>query len=143
MNKLAIFLTSFLIFLGCATKQGTQQPQEFGKNPDVFCNVIQQPDPLLMGTWKVEFVRTKGRANPDPNFVKYRLIKQEDKYALYFYRIWKDGKKKKMEWKTWDINGQQISGEPKFGVKIFVQDNDVYFFIRGLGEPVKMSRTEG
>jgi hypothetical protein len=142
MKKLAIFLTSFLVFLGCATKQGTQQPQEFGKNPDVFCNLIQEPDPLLMGAWKANFVRTKGRTNPDPNVVKYRLIKQEDKYALYFYRSWKSGKKKKMEWKAWDIDGQQISGEPEFGVRIFVQDNNVYFTIRGIDEPAKMLRVE-
>jgi hypothetical protein len=34
-------------------------------------------------------------------------------------------------------------GEPQFGVKIFVQGSDVYFIIRGLEEPVKMSRVEG
>jgi hypothetical protein len=62
---------------------------------------------------------------------------------LYFYRTWKRGKKKKTEWKNWTINGQEILGEPQFGIKIFVQGEDVYFTIRGLEEPVRMSRVEG
>jgi hypothetical protein len=94
MKKLTIFLIFLLTLVGCATTKETP-PQEFGGKPDVFCNVIQKPDPLLMGTWECRFERIvgKNRRRPDANHVKYRLIKQDDTYGLYFYRIWHRGKK--------------------------------------------------
>ena len=140
MKRLTILLIYLLIFVGCATTKGTP-PQEFGGKPDVFCNVIQKPDPLLMGTWECRFLRTVGKSRADDNYVKYRLIKQDDTYGLYFHRTWRDGRKKKAEWKNWTINGKEILGEPRqFGVKIFVQGKDVYFTIRALDKPAKMSR---
>ena len=140
MKRLTILLIYLLIFVGCATTKGTP-PQEFGEKPDVFCKVIQKPDPLLMGTWECRFLRTVGKSRADDNYVKYRLIKQDDTYGLYFYRTWRDGRKKKAEWKNWTINGKEILGEPRqFGVKIFVQGKDVYFTIRALDKPAKMSR---
>ena len=88
-------------------------------------------------------MRTVGKSHPDTNYVKYRLIKQDNKYGLYVYRSWHDGRKKKAEWKNWTINGKEILGEPrKFGVKIFVQNKDVYFTIRALDKPAKMSRVD-
>jgi len=110
--------------------------------PDAFCTVVQNPDPLLMGTWECYFARDKDKDIPDNNYVKYTLAKYEDKYGLHFFRTWKWGRKKVMEWKTWTINGKDISGEPQFGVRIFVQGEDVYFTIRGLDEPAKMTRVE-
>ena len=140
MKKVTILLMYLLILVGCATTKGTP-PQEFGGTPDVFSKVIQKPDPLLMGTWECRFLRTVGKSRPDNNYVKYRLIKQGDKYGLYFYRTWRDGRKKKAEWKNWTINGKEILGQPRtFGVKIFVQGEDVYFTIRALDKPAKMSR---
>ena len=142
MKKLAVSLIVLFTLMACATTKGPP-PEEFGGKPDVFCSVIQKPHPLLMGTWETNFVRTEGRSNPDKNYVKYRLIKQDDKYALFFYRTWRDGDKKKVEWKNWTINGEEILGEPRrFGVKIFVQGEDVYFTIRDLEEPAKMSRVD-
>ena len=141
MKKLTILLVFLLGFVGCASTRGTL-PQKFGENPDVFCNLIQEPDPLLMGTWKGRFVRIKGRTTPDSNYVKYRLTKHGDKYALYFSRRWRSGKKRLAEWKNWTINGQEIAGEPQFGTRIFVEGSDVYFIMRGINKPVKMSRVE-
>jgi len=142
MKRLIMFLIYLLTFFGCATTE-KPPPQEFGARPYVFCSVIQKPDPLLMGTWESRFVRTLGKSRPDDNYVKYRLLKQDDKYALYFYRTWRDGSKKKAEWKNWTINGKEILGEPRrFGVKIFVRGEDVYFTIRDLDKPAKMSRVE-
>jgi len=140
MKRLTILLIYLFIFVGCATTKETP-PQKFGGKPDVFCNVIQKPDPLLLGTWEGRFLRTVGKSRADDNYVKYRLIKQDDTYGLYFYRTWRDGSKKKAEWKNWTINGKEILGEPRqFGVKIFVQGKDVYFTIRALDKPAKMSR---
>jgi hypothetical protein len=140
MKKLAVSSIFLLVLVACATTKGAP-PQEFGGKPDVFCNVIQEPDPVLMGTWECRFVRTVGKSRPDDNHVKYRLLKQDDKYGLYFYRTWRDGKRKKAEWKNWTISGKEIVGEPRrFGVKIFVRGEDVYFTIRDLDKPAKMSR---
>lgn len=142
MRRSSILLIYLLVLAGCATTDKTG-PQEFGGKPDVFSTVIEEPDPLLMGTWECSFVRRVGKSHPDNNYVKYRLIKQDDKYALYFYRAWRDGGKKKAAWKNWTINGKEILGEPRrFGVQIFVRGNDVYFTIRDLDEPAKMSRVE-
>jgi len=142
MKKLTIFLVFLFILGGCVTKASTPL-DDSNLTPDVFCKVIQKPTPLLMGTWECSFSRYFGRSRSDENYVRYKLVKYDDKYALYFYRTWKSGKKKKTEWKNWTINGQEILGEPQFGVKIFVHGGDVYFTIRGLEEPVKMSRGEG
>lgn len=142
MKRFIFLLICLFISVGCATTKGTL-PQEFGGKPDVFSTVIQKPDPLLMGTWECRFLRTVGKSRADDNYVKYRLIKQDDKYGLYFYRTWRDGRKKKAEWKNWTINGKEILGEPRqFGVKIFVRGKDVYFTIRALDKPAKMSRVD-
>ena len=142
MKKLIIFLVFLITLVGCATK-GNTPSYDSELKPDTFCEVIQKPVPLLMGTWECRFTRASGTAKADKNYVKYQLVKYEDKYGLYFYRTWRSGKKKKTEWKNWTINGREILGEPQFGVKVFVQGSDVYFIIRGLEEPVKMSRVEG
>jgi hypothetical protein len=142
MKKLAIFLVFLFTLVGCATK-GNAPSDDSELRPDTFCKVIQKPVPLLIGTWECRFTRASGTGKADKNYVMYQLMKYEDKYGLYFYRTWRSGKKKKTEWKNWTINGQEILGEPQFGVKIFVQGRDVYFIVRGLEEPVKMSRVEG
>lgn len=140
MKKLIILLIFVVAFVGCATK-GTTPFQESGEKPDVFCNVIQKPDPLLMGTWESRFSRVHSDFTKlDKEYVKYKLIKYDDKYALYFHRTWNSGRKKIREWKDWTTNGQEITG--KYGVRIFVQGSDVYFTIQGLQEPAKMSRIE-
>lgn len=136
---MAILAMLSFAFLGCATKL-VKSPDEGGEKPDVLCNVIRPPVPLLMGTWQCYFVRNPERDIPDNNYVKYSLLKYGDSYGLYFYRTWKRGRKKVMEWKDWTINGREILGEPQFGVKIFAQGNDVYFTIRGLKAPAKMTR---
>jgi hypothetical protein len=141
MKGLTVFLIFLFTVVGCATKPETAT-RKFGEKPDVFCKLIQKPDPLLMGTWEGKFTRYVGRSRPDDNYVKYQLRKYGDKYGLYFYRTWKSGRKKKSEWKDWAINGKEILGEPRFRVKIFVQDSHVYFTIRGLDEPGQMSRVE-
>jgi len=141
MKKFAIFLVFLFTLVGCSTK-GKTPFDDFGSGPNAFCQVTQQPDPLLMGTWECSFARYAGKSHPDENYVKYQLIEYDEKYALHFYRTWKGGRKKVREWKEWTINGHEILGEPEFGVKIFVQGEDVYFTIRGLDEPVKMSRVK-
>ena len=137
MKKLIIFLIFLLTFVGCGIKGGKSFSDL--EQPDAFCEVIQKPDPLLMGTWEGHYTRTTPKGL-DKNYIKYRLIEYDGKYALYFYRTWQSGKKRVKQWKKWTINGQEISAPGGYGVSIFVRGSDVYFTIRGLKEPVKMSR---
>ena len=140
MKRLTVSFMAFLfLFVGCSPRHGAKVT-DLGEKPSVFCKVTQQPDPLLMGTWECSFLRYK----KDDNYFKYTLIKYQDKYALYQHRVWRGGRKKKIDWVEWTINGSTIYGEPRnYGVRIFVQGNDVYYTIRGLDEPVKMTRVEG
>jgi hypothetical protein len=137
MKKLIIFLIFLLTFVGCGIKGGKSFSDL--EQPDAFCEVIQKPDPLLMGTWEGHYTRTTTKGM-DKNYIKYRLIEYDGKYALYFYRTWQSGKKRVKQWKKWTINGQEISAPGGYGVSIFVQGSDVYYTIRGLKEPAKMSR---
>jgi hypothetical protein len=137
VKKLIIFFIFILIFVGCGMKGGKSFSDL--EQPDVFCEVIQKPAPLLMGTWEGRYTRTTLKG-ADKNYIKYRLIEYNGKYALYFYRTWQSGQKKIKQWKKWTINGQEISAPGGYGVKIFVQSGDVYYTIRGLEEPAKMSR---
>ena len=138
MKRLSIALILLLTFVGCSTK-GAKSFSEIGE-PDAFCEVVKKPDPLLMGTWEGRYTRAADVAKMDKNYIKYRLIEYDGKYALYFYRTWQSGQKKVKQWKKWTINGQEISAPGGYGVKIFVQGSDVYYTIRGLKEPAKMSR---
>jgi len=142
MKKLTIFLILLSTLVGCAIKGG--KPFSDLGEPDVFCNVIQKPDPLLLGTWEGRLSRTPSDwTKIDKEYIKYKLIKYDDKYALYFYRMWNSGQKKIKEWKNWTINGQEILGPSNYGVRIFVQGGGVYFTIRGADKSARMSRVEG
>ena len=137
MKKLILFLIFLLTFVGCSTKRA-KSFSEIGE-PDAFCEVVKKPDPLLMGTWEGYYTRTTLKGM-DKNYIKYRLIEYDGKYALYFYRTWQSGQKKIRQWKKWTINGQEITAPGGYGVRIFVRGSDVYYAIRGLEEPTKMSR---
>jgi len=139
MRKLIVYLVFLLTIVGCSMKGKTpfDNPQ---LKPDVFCDVIQEPDPLLIGTREGHFTRAEDWSDLDKNYIKYKLIKYDDKYALYFYRRWHSGTKRANEWKNWTINGKEITG--KYGVRIFVQGSDVYFTMRGVEEPTQMIRVE-
>ena len=139
MRKPVIFLMFVLTFIACSLKTNTPFDNPDLK-PDAFCNVIEKPDPLLMGTREGRFSRAEDIIDLDKNYVKYKLAKYGDKYALYFYRSWQSGKKKVREWKEWTIKGREISGD--YGVMISVQGNEVYFTMRGVKEPAKMVRVE-
>ena len=79
MKKLIIFLIFLLTFVGCGIKGGKSFSDL--EQPDVFCDVIQKPDPLLMGTWEGRYTRPSPKGM-DKNYVKYRLLEYDGKYAL-------------------------------------------------------------
>lgn len=142
MRSLAVSLAVFFVLSGCSSTRVVTGGGDSKLRPDAFCRLLQAPDPLLLGSWQGYFVREKDGNNPDNNYIKYTLIKQGNQYALHFYRTWKFGRKKVNEWKDWTINGPEITGDPQFGVRIFAQDGGVYFTIRGLDEPVRLSRVQ-
>jgi hypothetical protein len=122
--------------VGCASVSNYMDGAE-GK-PDSFCQVIKEPDPMLMGSWKVNYQGNLDTGGSGSNTAQYRLVKYEDKYALYFYRVSLDRKKKYMGWRNWTINGTEITSDT--GVKIFTRDGEV--FLEWQGEPpTKMYRS--
>jgi hypothetical protein len=106
--------------------------------PDVFCRVLKEPEPILMGSWKCTFERNLEEGGWETNPAEYRLVKYEDKYALYFTRVSRGGKKQYMGWREWTLNGTQITSDT--GVRIFTENGQV-FFVWQDGKPTKMTRT--
>ena len=138
MKKPCITTLIFLLLLGFVADSSASNLGGSSEKPDVFCRVTKEPDPALMGSWKCMFERKLEEGGWDTDPVEYRLIKYEDKYALYFYRVSRGGKKKYMGWREWTINGPEILSDT--GVKIFTQNGEV-FFVWQDGKPTKMTRT--
>jgi hypothetical protein len=134
-GKVLIVIVLFGL-VGCASLSNMMTGAE-GK-PDNFCRVIKEPDAMLMGSWKVEFESTLDTGGAGSNTAEYRLIKYEDKYALYFYRVYLDRKKPYMGWRDWTIDGTQITSDT--GVTIFTRDGQVFLQWQS-GKPVKMYRS--
>lgn len=126
------------VLLGLPGYAMASQLAGISEKPDVFCRVVKEPDPLLMGSWKCSFERKLEEGGWETNPAEYRLIKYEDKYALYFYRVSRGGKKKYMGWREWTIDGPQITSDS--GVRIFTEGGQV-FFVWQDGKPVRMTRT--
>jgi hypothetical protein len=121
--------------LGCA--HVTNQLTGDDVQPDHFCRVLSEPDPLLMGNWKVTYPSALETGGTGSNAAEYRLIKYEGKYALYFHRLSPERKKTYVGWREWTINGTEIISDT--GVKIFTRDGQV--FLQWQGEkPTQMYR---
>ena len=142
MKRFLLSAIALLLLAGCSQKSlvKSDHPTEPIEKPSTFCRVINPPNPLLLGTWEGSFLRSKS-GKDDQNFVRYKVIKYGDKYAVHQYRVWKKGRKKKVGWLSWVIDGDEIIGQPeRFGVRLFVEGGAVYYTIRGLTEPVRMIR---
>ena len=137
MKRLSAIALMSIILLGLTVCASASNLGGASGKPDVFCQVIKEPDPHLMGSWKVMFERRLEEGGWDTDPAEYRLLKYEDKYALYFYRVSRGGKKKYMGWRDWTIDGNQITS--KTGVRIFTENGEV-FFVWQDGKPVKMTR---
>jgi hypothetical protein len=139
MKRLSITALAVAIMLGLAALSVASNLIQSTGEPNLFCQVLKEPDPLLMGSWKCVFERHLDEGGRETNPAEYRLIKYEGKYALYFYRTSRGTKKRYMGWREWTINGTQITSDS--GVKIFVEKGDVFFLWRD-GTPVKMTRID-
>jgi hypothetical protein len=131
----ALIVVSLFGLVACASMSSLSGAE--GK-PDVFCRVIKEPDPMLMGSWKCSFESNLEGGGWGSNTSEYRLVKYEDKYALYFYRVSLDRKKRFMGWRDWTIDGTQITSDT--GVTIFTQNGQV-FLVWQDEKPVRMTHT--
>lgn len=123
-----------------APETGGISPRDVAGKPNVFCKVISEPDPLLLGGWKAVHRRYNMRLHKyveEP--VAYWLVKHGDRYGLYFYRE-KPGDKTHRGWRECTINGGLITS--KTGFRISVQKGEVFYHWEG-DQPTRMSRIEG
>ena len=139
MKRLSITALAVAMLLGLAALAIASNLSQATGKPNLFCQVLKEPDPLLMGRWKCMFERDLEEGGSETNPAEYRLIKYEGKYALYFFRESRGGRKRYMGWREWTINGTQITSDS--GAKIFVENGDVFFLWRD-GTPVKMTRID-
>ena len=137
MFVLLVFASITLAFAAPETK-GIGSQDVAGK-PDVFCKVIKEPDPLLLGGWKCVhhgYDIKLHKYTDEP--AEYWLVKYGNQYGLYFYRVKADTKPYK-GWRECTINGASITS--RTGFNITVKDGEVYYKWGG-DKPTKMTRIE-
>jgi len=137
MKKIGLGMVLLFIFVGCSSMSVIRSKDVAGE-PTVYCKVVEEPDPLLMGGWKCGYNR--GLANSqeyDFNPIAYWLVKKDDKYALYFYRATRGGAKRYVGWRAWTINGGEIYSDT--GVRFVAKDGAVYYVWNNQA-PEKMTR---
>ena len=140
MRKFAIAFCVLLVCAATAVLAAEIRPSDVAGKPNVFCTLVKEPDPALLGHYGCVHRKLNEKTNEytmEP--IEYWLVKIGDKYGLYFYRV-KDGKGKIYRgWRKWYIEGDKInSGESS---QIFVKDGDIYFRWRH-DKPTKMTRIE-
>jgi hypothetical protein len=107
--------------------------------PTVFCTVLKEPDPILLGGWKCIFRLQLDNGEVDTNPAEYWLIKIGDQYALYFDRVARNGRKRYMGWKDWNVNGKEITSGKE--IRIHTENGQVYFTWKDEA-PVKMTKID-
>jgi hypothetical protein len=118
-----LLLVVFLV-LAMACCQ-TMQSSELNTKPTVFCSIVQEPDPVLLGGWKCTAPLGLEKGGFDINPVEYRLYKVDGQYALYFERIARDGRKRYGGWRPWTISGKEITSDT--GITIYTKNGEVFF----------------
>ena len=140
MRKFAIAFCVLMVCAATAVLAAEISPSDVAGQPNVFCTLVKEPDPALLGHYGCVHRKLNEKTNEytmEP--IEYWLVKIGDKYGLYFYRV-KDGKGKIYRgWRKWYLEGDKInSGESS---QIFVKDGDIYFRWRH-DKPTKMTRIE-
>lgn len=137
---LTLLVGSFVAAAGAAADRDISQSDVAGE-PTAYLNVVQEPDPALLGGWKVEWRRYREKGSRvDINPVQYWLVKHGDRYALYFYRIKKEAGKRFEGWKDWTANGNEIVSDT--GIRFFARNGNVYFQWKD-DQPIQMNRIQG
>lgn len=139
--KRLIFWTTLMLVTGACVLAGAEtrgiRPQDVSGKPTVFCKVLKEPDPLLMGGWQCSQRRYKMKVhNYVTENVQYWMVKYGENYGVYIYRE-KVGDKTYRGWRNFTINGQELKAAS--GMRFFVRDGDVYYTWEG-DAPTKMIR---
>jgi hypothetical protein len=125
MKQLWIAVLLVVALLAWSPPAQALKPNDPKTKPTVFCNVLQEPDPALLGGWKCTAPLQLETGALDVNPVKYWLYKFDDRYALYFERIARDGRKRYQGWQTWTISGKEINSNQ--GIRIYTENGEVFF----------------
>jgi hypothetical protein len=125
MRQLWIVVLLALVLAAGGLVAQVAKPKGAEAEPTVFCNVIKEPDPALLGGWKCVFPLHLERGELDTNPAEYWLVKVGDKYALHFDRIARNGRKRYTGWKVWTLNGKEITSDT--GVRIYTEGGQVFF----------------
>jgi hypothetical protein len=125
MKQLWIVVLLGLALLTWSPPAQALKPNDPNTKPTVFCNVLREPDPALLGGWKGTARLTLETGALDINPVKYWLYKFGDRYALYFERVARDGRKRYQGWKSWTISGKEITSDEE--IRIYTENGEVYF----------------
>jgi hypothetical protein len=140
-KPLCSLLVLLSINIGCATNLPSGiTPSDIATQPTVFCKVLSEPDPLLLGGWKCNVWGTNSRGIRYKNPLQYWLVKKDDKYAMYYYYTRYSGRDRFAGWRDWIINGEEIVN-PSGSIRFFVRNGEVYFSWKN-GKPIKMSRIQ-
>jgi hypothetical protein len=140
MRRRVITIFSLIICVAVTVFATEIKPSDVAGTPDVYCKVVKEPNPALLGHFGCVHRKLDEKTNDvsmEP--IEYWLVKAGEKYALYFYRV-KDGTGKKFRgWRNWYLEGDRInSGE---GSEVFVKDGDVHYGWKN-DKPTKMTRIE-
>lgn len=103
MPRLALLsVLGLLLLVGCAGKAGSQP--ELAGTPTVYADVLNNPNPLLLGC----FMRSRPSEYRRPNLYRYCLVQKGDKYAVYYE--WRDGKsgEEHKGWMPFTIDGDKL-----------------------------------
>jgi hypothetical protein len=136
MKRISLAIVVLFLFLGCANMSVIRQKDVAGE-PSVYCKVLKEPDPILLGGWKCGYNRNfAGSQEYDYNPIAYWMVKKGDRYALYFYRATRGGTKRFVGWRDWTVNGSEIYSDT--GVRFVAKDGAMYY-IWDNQEPEKMT----
>lgn len=143
MKKLGSVILLLVFLAGCTAPfpppRGLVQADVAGK-PTVYCKVVKEPDPQLLGRWKCVWARFKAKTSEtDYMPVEYHLGKYGDRYGLLFFRSKEGGDRIYAGWRKWEIDGSEIRSDT--GITIFTQDGSVFFQWQA-DKPIKMERSQ-
>ena len=125
MKQLWIAVLLVVALLAWSSTAQALKPNDPQTKPTVFCNVLQEPDPALLGGWKCTTPLQLETGALDVNPVKYWLYKFDDRYALFFERNARDGRKRYQGWQSWTISGKEINSNQ--GIRIYTENGEVFF----------------
>jgi hypothetical protein len=136
----------FFAFSGCATSNTSPNitAENISEKPTIFCNVLKEPNPLLIGRWQCRMIKapTYGGISNDP--VAFWLVKNDiQQYALYFHS--KSPSSSFIGWYPFIVDGDIIifstNGKPPLpGYIKFKIENGKIYFVSPDGQKNEMDR---